>query len=157
FIGWADAAEGGVARLYVSRVNGTAGTVSVDYFTSGGSATENIDYIRKTGTVTFANGELFQLLEIPTSPDTEPECNESFMVQLTNATGGAVVHPAWDRKPVRIIDDDWRPLGTVECVSCYPHLPTTTIERGADLTSISHNGQQLLLVSESADLAPEDT
>ncbi len=73
----------------VSRT-GTVG-FSIDYSTSNGSAGAGSDYQAATGTLTFANGQLFQTITITINGDVTFEANESFFVNLLNPTNGGVI------------------------------------------------------------------
>src|SRR5262245_28788933 len=42
--------------ITVSRVNGSAGTVTVDFFTQDGTARADLDYVPTNGTLTFGPG-----------------------------------------------------------------------------------------------------
>ena len=78
--------------------------VTVDYRTQSREATENQDYTRTRGTLTFRPGDLEQLISVPIRQDDldEPE-QETFAVALRGA-----VNAELDRRTAsgRIIDDD---------------------------------------------------
>ena len=78
--------------------------VSVNYQTSGGTATEGADYSAQAGTITFAAGETSRRILLATHDDLLVEGNEVFNVQLSNATGGATI--ATGNATVTIVDDD---------------------------------------------------
>lgn len=97
----------GIARVTVSRVGGSNGTVSVDYTTADAepdagagqissrrTAKPDLDYTRTAGTLTFLNGETSKDIEIPIIyPDpnppesTQPEPSETLDIALCQATG----------------------------------------------------------------------
>lgn len=83
--------EGSNAVFTVSKTAAAAGTCSVDYSTSNGSAVAPGDYTAASGTLTFTAGQSSQLLSIPTVDDTTPESPETFTATLSNATLGAAV------------------------------------------------------------------
>ena len=64
-------------------------TVTVDYFTSNGTATEPSDYTAVNGTLTFAPGQTTRTISVPVNGDTIPEANETFFVNLMNATNAS--------------------------------------------------------------------
>lgn len=57
---------------------------TVDYFTTPGTATPNVDYIPLTGTVTFLAGESTAMIPIQINSDLLIEGIETFFVNLTN-------------------------------------------------------------------------
>ncbi len=73
----------------VSRANGTAGTVSVDYATSGGTATSGADYTPASGTLIFGDGETAKTFNVSISDDNIPEPAETVNLVLSNPIGGA--------------------------------------------------------------------
>ncbi|MDZ7959418.1 MAG: LamG-like jellyroll fold domain-containing protein [Aulosira sp. DedQUE10] len=79
----------GTATATVLRQQGSEGTVTVDYQTVDGSATPGTDYIRQTGTLTFAPGETRKSILIPILDDNLAEPNETFGLAIDNITGGA--------------------------------------------------------------------
>jgi hypothetical protein len=79
----------GNALITVMRSGGSFGTVSVDYATGDGSATDGDDYTGVTGTLSFGNGVISQSFNIPLLDDTLYEGNETLDITLSNATGGA--------------------------------------------------------------------
>ncbi|MES9831688.1 MAG: Calx-beta domain-containing protein [Candidatus Thiodiazotropha sp. DIVDIV] len=89
----------------VRRMGGTSGEVSVDYATSGNDARVNVDYIRQSGRLTFADGETMRSFEIPIINDREDEENESFVITLSNVQGKASLGHQSEAE-VLILDDD---------------------------------------------------
>lgn len=96
----------------VSRTNGTAGTVSVDYATSGGSATPSSDYAPVAGTLLFGDGETVKTFTVNILDDALVEPTENFNVVLSNPIGGASLgSPAV--AAVNILDNDSGTLLTI--------------------------------------------
>ena len=81
--------DDGTVTLTVFRDGGTDGVVTVDYATSGGTATEDQDYTGQTGTLTFADGVDSQSITVDITDDIFIESNETFVVTLSSITGGA--------------------------------------------------------------------
>jgi photosystem II stability/assembly factor-like uncharacterized protein/subtilisin-like proprotein convertase family protein len=85
------------ATFRVNRVNGSAGTASVDYTamagtaTGGAACTSGVDYITSDGTLNFADGELSKIFTVQLCPDTENEPTETVNLALSNPTGGATL------------------------------------------------------------------
>src|SRR6185295_2448393 len=62
---------------------------TVDYATANGTASSSSDYQTTSGTLTFAIGETTKQISVVVSGDTLVEPDETFFMNLTNATGGA--------------------------------------------------------------------
>ena len=75
----------------VSRKGGKASDVTVDYSTTGGTATADVDYVSTYGTLTFGAGETNKTILVPIINDTLPEGLENFTLTLANVTGGATL------------------------------------------------------------------
>lgn len=74
----------------IIRENGSSGLVTVDLFTSDGSATANQDYTPfPLTTLTFVDGQTSQTVTIPILDDPIAEGNENFTLQLANPTNAA--------------------------------------------------------------------
>ncbi|MEQ2005722.1 MAG: Calx-beta domain-containing protein, partial [Limisphaerales bacterium] len=93
--------SGGVVQLLVSvqRTGGSAGTVTAQYSTANGTATNGVfsvvpgattgDYTGVTNTLTFANGVISNGFLVDIHPDTLAEGDETFTLLLSSLTGGA--------------------------------------------------------------------
>ncbi|MBR1122684.1 VCBS repeat-containing protein [Bradyrhizobium lablabi] len=79
-----------MATFTVTRTGGT-GAFSVSYATANGSAIAGADYSADTGTLNFAAGVNSQTISIPVFGDVAVENNETFVVNLSNATNGATI------------------------------------------------------------------
>ncbi|MFC1923974.1 Calx-beta domain-containing protein [Chloroflexota bacterium] len=110
--------DAGNATFTVSLSSDPDDTVTVDYSTSDGIATAGSDYTAVTSTtLTFNHGEpLTQTIDVAIIDDALHEVNETFHVNLTNATGEAGIY---DDTGVGIIidDDDGPPLGKLFMVN----------------------------------------
>ena len=97
----------------VARTNGDAGTVSVDFSTSGGSATPFVDYTPAAGTLIFGDGETTRTFMVELLDDALVEPTENFNVVLSNPIGGASLG-APSVASVNILDND---SGTLYAIS----------------------------------------
>ncbi len=91
-----------------------AGSVSVAYATAASTATATTDYTSRSGTLTFPAGTTSQTIAVPVVGDTLPEGNETFAVNLSNATGGTLSR---DHAVGTILDDDGAPNLSITDVS----------------------------------------
>ena len=99
------AKNGGPAILPVVCSNPNVEPVSVNYFTSDGTALAGQDYTAESGLLTFSNGITTNLIVVPIKNNTLVEGNRTFSVTLTNATApGVLVSPY--NQVVTIIDSN---------------------------------------------------
>lgn len=64
---------------------------TVQYMTVDSDALAGIDYVADSGTVTFAVGETMQTVTITILPDTAPEPDENFFLELSAPTNGVAL------------------------------------------------------------------
>jgi len=62
----------------------------VDFNTDSGTAQSGSDFESTTGTVSFAQGEQTKTISVTVFPDTQPEGDEDFFVNLSNPQGATV-------------------------------------------------------------------
>ncbi|HBL59814.1 MAG TPA: sodium:calcium exchanger, partial [Cyanobacteria bacterium UBA8803] len=65
-------------------------TATVNFATANGTATAGADYTATSGTLTFAPGETSKTITIPVLADLLDENNETFRVNLSNATNATI-------------------------------------------------------------------
>jgi hypothetical protein len=65
--------------------------VTVQFSTAQDSATNNVDYVQKTGTLTFTPGQISKTVTVAVKGDTAVELNERFKLNLFSATGPAAI------------------------------------------------------------------
>ncbi|GAB4443898.1 MAG: hypothetical protein OHK0015_44600 [Chloroflexi bacterium OHK40] len=111
FIGNASVTEGDlgdtppIANFTVS-LNGPApaGGVTVDFATADNTANAPNDYLTTSGTLIFPEGSTTNQIPVTITPDNIDEINETFFVNLSNPTGGAIIGDGQGLG--RIFDDD---------------------------------------------------
>ena len=82
----------GTATFTVSLSDSAASNVTVQYSTSNGTATAGSDYTaRALTTLTFAPGETTKTVTVNITNDTTVESNETFNVNLSNASTNATI------------------------------------------------------------------
>ena len=87
----ASAAEGDAVAFTVSLSAASSRQVTVDYATSGGTATSGTDYTAESGTLTFGANETSKTVSVATTDDSVDEEDETFTLTLSspaNATLG---------------------------------------------------------------------
>lgn len=111
---------GTTPAVFTLSMNTTSSsTVHVDYETrditalGGASCSADIDYIARSGRVSFPPGSLEQTLSLQVCGDTRIEGAETFSVELIAAIGGVLVRPS---AIGTIIDDDDVPLLSMESI-----------------------------------------
>ncbi|NXF10740.1 GPR98 protein, partial [Smithornis capensis] len=84
--------EAGLIMIPVVRKRGTYGTVTADFLSRSISALpDGVDYVIHNNSVIFHHGQNQSFIYISIINDKESEFAEQFEIQLTGATGGAVL------------------------------------------------------------------
>lgn len=124
----------------VSRSDG-AGAASVDFATADATATiANADYISTSGTLNFADGELSKTISVTVNGDTANEANETFTVNLSNATGGLSIG---DGQGVGTITNDDSTITRIHDIQGAQHsspLVGQTVTIQGIVTAVDSNG-----------------
>ena len=84
----------GNAVITVVRSNGSSGTVSVQYSAAdrpGYTAQGGVNYVRTSGTLSFADGETLQTFNVPLINDNLPGSNVTIKLTLSNPGGEATI------------------------------------------------------------------
>ncbi len=89
--------------ISLSAPNPDPTPVTVDYTPASGTATAGSDFDPNGGTVSFAQGEQTKTISIIVFPDTQPEGDEDFFVNLSNPQGATI---ADGQGQATIVDDD---------------------------------------------------
>lgn len=93
----------------LSQAPAAGQTVSVNYATVPESASPGEDYDTTTGTLTFNAGEVAKTISVPIIDVIGFEPTETFVVQLSNPTGGATLADDQGRGTIFDIDFDIEP------------------------------------------------
>jgi hypothetical protein len=88
----ADENAGGV-QVSVRRTGDTSGTTTVDYMTTGITASDRSDFTAAVGTLVFAPGETLKSFEVLLTDDVLVEGFESLRLLLTNPSGALLGSP----------------------------------------------------------------
>ena len=99
-------------------------TVTVQYATANGTATAPGDYLAASGTLTFQPGETSQTIMVSVKGDTTFEPNETFYVNLSNASCNATI--ADSQGIATIVGDDNQPSMAITDVTKVEGLSGTT-------------------------------
>jgi hypothetical protein len=84
--------EGSSLTFTVTKTGTTSSNYSVNYATTGGTATSGSDFTATSGTLTFtAGGTSSQTITVPTLTDSVVESPETVLVTLSGQTGGATI------------------------------------------------------------------
>ena len=82
---------GTVNAIFTVALGAASGqTVSVNYATADGTATQPADYTSASGTLTFTPGQTTRTITVPVIGETVPEANETFFVNLSGAINATI-------------------------------------------------------------------
>jgi hypothetical protein len=81
------------ATFTVTLTSPSSQAVTVDYFTSDGTATAPSDYQPTLGTLTFTPGQTTRTITVSVNGDLVPEPAETFFVNLMNPTNATITTP----------------------------------------------------------------
>jgi len=87
----AGAEASGTLSFCVLLTNANGATVSVDYATADGTAIAGSDYAATSGTLTFNPGQTSKSVPVTIVDDALAEDDETFTLNLSNATGGLAI------------------------------------------------------------------
>lgn len=93
-----------VVTLTVSLTRSFSVTTTIDYATANGSADSGNDFVFTSGTLNFAPGVVSSTVTVTINSDVADELDETFLLNLSNPTGGATIYDG--QGVVTIKDDD---------------------------------------------------
>ncbi|HXF09632.1 MAG TPA: Calx-beta domain-containing protein [Desulfuromonadaceae bacterium] len=96
----------GSVSLNVIRTSGSSGSVSVNYTTIAGTATPGVNFQTTNGTVTFFNGEISKVIQIPLLNNNFVQGTVNFTVNLFAPAGGATITDPTNAI-VSVVDNDF--------------------------------------------------
>jgi len=100
----------GVAHVVVNRLGDSSSTVTVDYATSDGTASQRTRYIPAFGTLTFTPGQVSASFDVIIINDGYVEQTSTINLTLSNAVGAALGTP--NQAQISIEDDEESPATT---------------------------------------------
>lgn len=83
----------GAALIPVLRQGSTAGTLTVDVATVGGSGVPFINYVPVTNTIVFNDGESNKTFRVQVLNDNQVDGDQTVTVQLSNPQNGSLISP----------------------------------------------------------------
>ena len=122
---------GGSITLYVNRINGSTGIVTVNYATSDVSATSGSDYTGVSNTLTFGAGVTQMPITVTILQDVSIEGSQTFNVTLSGPSAGTSI-VGTNPSVVTILDDDSGSAPVVYSVS--PNVGPVTGLVGVTIT-----------------------
>ncbi|MFN3747579.1 MAG: putative Ig domain-containing protein [Sphingorhabdus sp.] len=82
---------GTINAVFTATLSAASGqTVTVNYATADGTATQPADYTNTSGSLTFTPGQTTRTITVPVIGETVPEANETFFVNLSGATNATI-------------------------------------------------------------------
>ncbi len=138
---------GGTATITVNRSRASDGPVSVDYFSFGGTATPDVDYVPAFGTVDFAHGQTSATFTVTITDDQLMELNETVELFLYNEQGGATLGPRYTA--VLTITDDEPRLLIQEGLGGYAGTQDTELRAQTPGTAQGANASILVDLNEA--------
>ncbi|XP_053555694.1 LOW QUALITY PROTEIN: adhesion G-protein coupled receptor V1 [Bombina bombina] len=93
-------------QLVIERREGSLGQVTVEWGVIGGTAVKNMDFITTDEVLIFAEGETRKLVTITILDDSEPEDQETIIIQLIQTDGGSRILPSFNTVNIVILAND---------------------------------------------------
>ena len=83
--------DAGTITFTVTLASPVASTVTVDFVTTDGTAIAGVDYVTRSGTLTFAPNDQSETFTVTLLADTAFEGNETFTVTLSNPSSTTII------------------------------------------------------------------
>src|SRR5262249_16734667 len=99
-------------------------SVTVHYATANGTAISNGDYSSTSGNLTFSAGQTSKTVSVQVKGDTLDEANETFTLNLSNASSGTTISRA--QATATILNDDAAPTLSIGDASVTEGTSGTT-------------------------------
>jgi hypothetical protein len=159
--------------IAVIRTGDISAPSSISYATASGTATSGYDFVQRSGTLSFAAGEMTKYVAVPIINDGIFESNETFNVVLSNPGGNAqLVEPT--TSTVYINDDDSRPYISAsdlnvdepaQAITSEVNVPIQLSNPSAQAISVNYatvsgsatSGNDFVPVSGTINFAPMET
>ena len=139
---WSVGEAGGTIQLTVTRMGGSAGTVTVQCATINGTATAGADFTSIASNLSFAPGETSKSFVVTINDDVLLEGDETFRVVLSNPQGDAILGTSTNAV-VTIIDNELDSAGTLQfSLGAYsvseaePSAPITITRTGGTSSNV---------------------
>jgi outer membrane protein assembly factor BamB len=149
--------SGSTSAVFAVSLSSASGVqITVDYATANNTATAGLDYTATSGTVTFPPGAVSRTVTVPVLGDMTDEFDETFFVNLSNASVVATI--ADSQGLGTILDDDAEPTLRISDASIGEgNSGTTTMSFTVSLSAAS--GKPISVDYATADftaVAPSD-
>jgi hypothetical protein len=105
----------GTLSFSVLLTNANSSSVSVDYATADGTALAGSDYVAASGTVAIPKNQTSGTVQVTVNDDALAEDDETFTLNLSNATGGLAINDAQGVGTIQ--NDDADPTVSVAAAS----------------------------------------
>lgn len=146
--------EGLTLTFTVTKSGATAFTHNVSYATANGSATAPADYVAASGVLGFTAGQTSRTITISSVEETVIEPNETFRVNLSNATNGATIADSQGIGTIITDDVNFLPVAvndsasgeTSQNLTVYP-LSNDSDPNGHTLTLTSYSSSSSDLIA----------
>jgi hypothetical protein len=136
------------ATFNVTLSAASAQTVTVAFATADGTAVSAADYQSNSGTLTFTPGLTTQPVTVLVNGDTLDEANETFFVNLSNATNAAILDPQGQGT---INDNDPSPSLSINDLASIPEGDSSTSTATFTVTLSAVSGQTVTVNYATAD------
>ena len=100
--------DAGIVTINVQRTGSSSGAISVRYTTLDGTATNLVDYVGTSGSLSFSSGQTNKSFTLSMRDDAIVEPDETVTLRLSNPSGGATLGTN-ATAVLTIVDNDFAP------------------------------------------------